>query len=165
MGFLGRLRALLTGAGTSITECGSFGCSTYTLEISNVTNNGDGTVTVEWTRSREDTDHGLIGEVTIDVIVAGQRIGGESTTPASSEVSKTVTGPGAAGDTVTARLTTFKDNVRETTATVPAVDGGGDGSDDGDGTDGVPVHQRSGVKVAGALVAGGAIGVVTSRFD
>lgn len=162
---LGRAQARLTGS-TSITKCSSFGCSTYTLELTEVKNNGDGTVTVTWTRNRQ--GDGLIGEVTIDILVAGQRIGGETTTPASNEVSESVTGSGSVGDAVTARLTTWDDESREVTATVPSPpdggNGGGNGDDGGNGGTTEPPKRRRTTLTAGAFALGSVAGPLASRL-
>lgn len=112
------IRGLGVGDSVVYSLCSSFGCSTYSVELDDVTNNGDGTVTVTWVRKR--SGDGLIGDQTIDVFVGGTRIGGETGAWTSSEFTESATGTGAEGDPVRLRMaSTFTDDAGEVTATVP----------------------------------------------
>lgn len=106
------------GDAARYTMCSSFGCSTYIARLESVENHGDGTVTVTWTRER--TGDGLIGEQRVDVLVGGDRIGGEQSNFISNEVTRETTGPGKSGDPVTLRLSsTFSDDSSTVTGSVP----------------------------------------------
>lgn len=107
--------------------CSSFGCNTYRLELVSAVDNGDGTVTVTWTKERLEDDANALGEVVTEVAVAGSVIGTQTSSNgwASFEVTETTTGAGAAGDavTVTATTTAFGGGTATVSGTVASPSG------------------------------------------
>lgn len=157
------VRARAIGDSASYSLFSSFGASEYVITLVDIVNNGDGTVTVVYERVRRNNN--AIADAQLDILVAGERIGGETTNFTSTPTTHRVTGAGQAGDTVTITASTdlFNGGSLTVTGVVPSVDGGDEPptEEPTDGTTDGGTGDRRGLLAAVALIA--AVGLALGR--